>query len=118
MNFDEEPEDFEDEDLEWDEEEERISSKTPKSSTSGKKITIYFMSTIGPGEKKEKLNINDGNLVRDVKLTVGNLFALNPEDFHLSTGGITLDENKPLAEYNLSNGDDVLLIPASVAGYF
>ncbi|MBN1802846.1 MAG: hypothetical protein JW891_15155 [Candidatus Lokiarchaeota archaeon] len=121
MNLDEEPEDFEDEDLEWEEEEEEnIHSKAPQSNAnlSGKKITIYFMSTIGPGEKKEKLNINDGNLVKDVKLTVGNLFALKPEDFHLSSGGITLDENKSLAEYNLANGDDVLLIPASIAGYF
>lgn len=74
------------------------------------------MSTIGPGEKKEKLTVNDGNRVRDVKNTLGNLFGLNPDDFHLSSGGVTMDENSPLNDYNVSNGDDILLIPASTAG--
>ncbi|KKL44783.1 hypothetical protein LCGC14_2362220, partial [marine sediment metagenome] len=75
-----------------------------------------FLSTIGPGEKKQKLTVVDGNLVEDVKKTVGNIFGLNPTDFHLSSGGVTMDENSQLDEYNISNGDDVLLIPASTAG--
>ncbi len=74
------------------------------------------MSTIGPGEKKQKLTVNDGNHVGDIKETVGNIFGLNPDDFHLSSGGVTMDENNPLNEYNVSDGDDVLLIPASTAG--
>ncbi len=74
------------------------------------------MSTIGPGEKKQKLTVVDGNLVEDVKKTVGNIFGLNPTDFHLSSGGVTMDENSQLDEYNIINGDDVLLIPASTAG--
>ena len=36
--------------------------------------------------------------------------------FHLSSGGVTMDESSPLSEYNVSDGDDVLLIPASTAG--
>ncbi|NVM38685.1 MAG: hypothetical protein HWN81_24065, partial [Candidatus Lokiarchaeota archaeon] len=41
----------------FDEELEPVKSKTPSSKTpsTGKKLTLYFMSTIGPGEKKEKL---------------------------------------------------------------
>ncbi|MHA1281489.1 MAG: ubiquitin-like domain-containing protein [Promethearchaeota archaeon] len=115
MSFDE----F-DEDLEIEEEEapEPITSKTPASKTpsSGRKISVFFLSTIGPGEKKQKLTVNDGNLVSDIKRTVGNIFGLNPDDFHLSSGGVTMDENRPLGDYNISNGDDILLIPASTAG--
>ena len=115
LDFDEEFDENLDEDLESEvPEEDIIDSKTP--SRESKKITIYFMSTIGPGEKKQKLNVNDGNLISDIKETVGNLFALNPLDFHLSYGGITMDESNPLGEYNVKNGDDILLIPASIAG--
>jgi len=46
----------------------------------------------------------------------GKLFGLNPNDFHLSSGGVTMDEGAPLNDYNVGNGDDVLLIPASTAG--
>ncbi len=91
-------------------------SKTPSGPSGGKKISVYFMSTIGPGEKKQKLVVNDGNPVSDIKRTVGNIFALDPNDFHLSSGGVTMDESAPFKEYNVSNGDDVLLIPASTAG--
>ena len=98
--------------------EEPVKSKTPatKTPSAGKKLTLYFMSTIGPGEKKEKLTVNDGNRVSEVKQTLGNLFGLNPDDFHLSSGGVTMDENSPIRDYNVSNGDDILLIPASTAG--
>jgi len=109
-----------DEDLEFEEEEiEQIQSKTPSQKTpsrEGIKITVYFMSTIGPGEKKQQLTINNGNIVGDIKETVGNIYGLNPDDFHLSCGGITMDEFNPLSEYNVSDGDDILLIPASTAG--
>jgi molybdopterin converting factor small subunit len=97
---------------------EDFTVKTPdqKSSHEGKKISVYFLSTIGPGEKKQKLTINDANNVSDIKETVANLFALDPADFHLSSGGVTMDEISMLSDYNLSDGDDILLIPASVAG--
>ncbi len=97
---------------------ENIKSKSPgaKLIPEGKKISIYFMSTIGPGEKKQKLLLNTGNLVGDIKETVANLFGLDPLDFHLSSGGITMVESSYLKDYNVADGDDVLLIPASIAG--
>lgn len=113
MDFDDEFDEDLDEDLEPDES-EGLKSKVP--TNEGKKIAVYFMSTIGPGEKKHKLVVYTGNLVDDIKQTVGNLFALNPLDFHLSHGGITMDEKNPLIEYNVKDGDDILLIPASIAG--
>jgi len=95
-----------------------LKSKTPTSKTpsAGKKLTLYFMSTIGPGEKKEKLTVNDSNQVRDIKQTLGNLYGLDPNDFHISSGGVTMDENSALRDYNVNDGDDILLIPASTAG--
>jgi len=94
-----------------------LKSKTPAPAPSrGKKISLYFLSTIGPGEKRQKLTVDDSNNVGAVKKTVGNIFGLDPDDFHLSSGGVTMDENTSLASYNLSNGDEVLLIPASTAG--
>ncbi|MFX1498331.1 MAG: ubiquitin-like domain-containing protein [Promethearchaeota archaeon] len=103
---------------EFDEDLEPVKSKTPVSKTpaAGKKLTLYFMSTIGPGEKKEKLIVNDANQVNDIKQTLGNLFGLDPDEFHLSSGGVTMEEDSQLRDYNLSNGDDILLIPASTAG--
>ena len=98
--------------------EEPVKSKTPatKTPSAGKKLTLYFMSTIGPGEKKEKLTVNDGNRISDIKQTLGNLYGLDPNDFHISSGGVTMDENNQLKDYNVNDGDDILLIPASTAG--
>jgi len=104
----------------FDEELEPVKSKTPSSKvpSSGRKVTLYFMSTIGPGEKKEKLVVNDANQVSDIKQTLGNLFGLDPDEFHLSSGGVTMDESNQLKDYSVNDGDDILLIPASTAGYF
>ena len=98
--------------------EQSVKSKTPASKTpsAGRKVTLYFMSTIGPGEKKEKLTVNDGNCVDDLKNTLGNLYGLDPNDFHLSSGGVTLEESDKLSDYSVNDGDDILLIPASTAG--
>ena len=95
-----------------------IRAKTPehKTSSEGKKISVFFLSTIGPGEKKQKLLVFTGNRVGDIKETVANLFALDPSDFHLSSGGVTMDENNQLKDYNVADNDDVLIIPASTAG--
>jgi len=123
--FDEEfDEDF-DENLEEDYDEpstkhptKDFSAKTPehKISSEGKKISVFFLSTIGPGEKKQKLLVFTANKVGDIKDTVANLFALDPSDFHLSSGGVTMDETSYLNDYNVADGDDILLIPASTAG--
>jgi len=102
----------------FDEDLEPVKSKTPSTKTpsAGKKLTLYFMSTIGPGEKKEKLTVNDANSISDIKQTLGSLFGLDPNDFHLSSGGVTMDERSQLRDYNVNDGDDILLIPASTAG--
>jgi hypothetical protein len=95
-----------------------IASKTPSvpQVSGGKDVSIFFMSTIGPGEKKQKLLVNTGNQVGDIKTTVGNIFGINPSDFHLSHGGVTMDDGKYIMDYPVKDGDTVLLIPASTAG--
>jgi len=81
-----------------------------------RKIDLYFMSTIGPGEKKQKLLIDTDQMVNNIKETVSNLFGLNPMEVHLSYSGVTLDENSTLKEFNIMDGDTILLIPSSRAG--
>ncbi|HME51159.1 MAG TPA: ubiquitin-like domain-containing protein [Candidatus Lokiarchaeia archaeon] len=96
-----------------------IKSKKPMgkpSKGSGDQITVYFQSTIGPGEKKQKMLVDVANPVGDIKQTVGAMYGLEPDDFHLSFGGVTMDESSPLSEYGVSDGDTLLLIPASTAG--
>ena len=95
-----------------------IKAKTPgrRVRARGEKLSCYFLSTIGPGEKKQKLIINTGNLVYEIKETIGHIYGLIPGNFHLSAGGITLDELKSFKDYNISDGDEVLIIPASIAG--
>ncbi len=95
-----------------------IASKTPATpaKSGGDDISVFFMSTIGPGEKKQKLLINTGNAVGDIKNTVGSIFGIDPSDFHLSHGGVTMDEGKFVMDYPVKDGDTVLLIPASTAG--
>jgi hypothetical protein len=97
----------------------KIQSKTPgmRIRAKGEKISLFFISTIGPGEKKQKLTIDNANLIYEIKETVGHIYGLIPANFHLSVGGITLDEMKPLKEYNeIEDGDEVLIIPSSIAG--
>ncbi|MHA2087143.1 MAG: hypothetical protein ACW972_02635, partial [Promethearchaeota archaeon] len=90
-----------------------IQSKTPEKA---EKITIYFLSTIGPGEKRQKLVIDTSNLISKIKETIGNMYGLNPLDFHFASEGITFDESLSLKDYNLVDGDEILIIPSSTAG--
>jgi len=96
----------------------KIKSKTPgrKNPTEEENIILFFISTIGPGEKKQKLSINVGNIISDIKETIGNIYGLTPLNFHLSADGITLDEVRQLKDYNIKDGSDVLIIPSSTAG--
>jgi hypothetical protein len=95
-----------------------IQSKTPAKNTvvESKTITVYFLSTIGPGEKRQKLVIDTNNIISKIKETIGNMYGLNPLDFHLASGGITFDESLSLKNYNLVDGDEILIIPSSTAG--
>jgi hypothetical protein len=111
------------EELSFDEEEEEvikekeIVSKTPSTKTpAGKKISVYFQSTIGPTPKQEKLVVATETPISDLKYTVSQIFGLPPDEFHLSHAGRTCDPDDILEDYGVEDGDTMLLIPVSTAG--
>ncbi|MFX0173428.1 MAG: hypothetical protein ACFE9L_16160 [Candidatus Hodarchaeota archaeon] len=114
-------EDFDE--LEIEEEEEDIETppirtKEPSAKVpTGSRITLFFRSTIGPGEKLEKLTIDPEMAVLELKETLGGIFGLDPQDFHLSISGRTLDADDILSNYDLEEGLECLIIPVSTAGY-
>ena len=92
-------------------------SKTPAmGSTAGPKKNIFFKSTVGP-ERTEKISVGERTPVREVRDTLANIFGLSPDDFHLSHAGRTMSEDSPIGDYGIDNGDEVLLIPHSTAGF-
>lgn len=93
-----------------------ITSKVPVGDAGGGEINLFFVATIGPGEKQVNLSVSTGSLVEKVKHVIGDLFGLIPADFHLAYGGVTMDELKIVGDYHVKHGDTVLLIPASTAG--
>jgi molybdopterin converting factor small subunit len=90
-------------------------SKTPISGSAGSRKKVFFKSTVGP-ERTEKLSVGENAPVGDVKNTLSNIFGLNPDDFHLSHAGRTMDESAPIGDYGVDDGDEVLMIPHSTAG--
>ena len=94
-----------------------IQEKTPHSKRpQGSRVNLFFRSTIGPGEKLEKLNVDPDMAVRELSITIGDIFGLDPQDFHLSIGGRTMDNDDVLSNYDLEDGIEVLIIPVSTAG--
>ena len=94
-------------------------TKNPASSNNyaGKSKSVFFRSTIGP-EKNEKLAIGEKLPIKEIKETLSNVFSLEPEDFHLSHAGRTLNEDATPSDYSIENGDEILLIPHSTAGIY
>ncbi|MFX0116988.1 MAG: ubiquitin-like domain-containing protein [Candidatus Hodarchaeota archaeon] len=113
-------EDFEDlgDDFQEDEPstEEIMKSKTPiEPIGEGKKISLYFRSTIGP-ERTERILVGSNTSVEDLKETLGHIFNLGLSDFHLIHEGRTLDPEDTIGNFDPQDGDLVLLIPVSTAG--
>lgn len=114
-----ENEDFDELEIEEEENSESpvIETKVPTAKTpTGSRITLFFRSTIGPGEKLEKLTVDPEMAVLDLKETLGGIFGLDPQDFHLSISGRTLDADDVLSNYDLEEGLECLIIPVSTAG--
>ncbi|NVM55628.1 MAG: hypothetical protein HWN66_18135, partial [Candidatus Helarchaeota archaeon] len=95
-----------------------IKSKIPpeKVEKESKKINIYFLSTIGPGEKRQNLFIDNSKRIMDIKETIGEIYGLAPANFYLSSGGITLEETASLKDYDIDDSDEIIIIPSSTAG--
>ncbi len=88
-------------------------------------ITCTFVSTIGSGDNELDLKLPAISTIDEVKNEVSEKTGLSPIDFHISYGGITLDESIALEEYLRSFeefGEDTLfpgvflIIPSVTAG--
>jgi len=111
-----ENEDFDELEIE-EEEEETVETQMRTKVPSGTRITLFFRSTIGPGEKLEKLTVDPEMGVSELKETLGGIFGLDPQDFHISISGRTLDRDDVLSNYDIENGLECLIIPVSTAGF-
>lgn len=75
------------------------------------KVRVYVRSLVEPGEKTKIIIIETNQLVNLVKERIGILFDYDLNEFLLSYGGILLDQNTLVMEYNLEDDDEIALIP-------
>lgn len=76
-----------------------------------KKWRIYVLSLID-GEERQDLLITGEESIEELKKIAGNSFGLKPLNFRLSFEGLLLKENSMIMDYNIQNGDELVLIPA------
>ena len=79
-----------------------------------KTIHVYAISLIEPGEKKKTINIESTEFVNAVKDQLAGMFEYNLEDFLMSTGGIIMNENALIKDYNIEDKDEIVLIPSRI----
>ncbi|MFX1412731.1 MAG: ubiquitin-like domain-containing protein, partial [Promethearchaeota archaeon] len=73
---------------------------------------VYARSLIEPGEKTKIIIIETSEFVNEIKEKLGVLFNYNIDNFVLSSGGIILQENIKIVDYNLDDDDEIALIPS------
>ena len=79
-----------------------------------KTIRVYAISLIETGEKKKIINIESTEVVYIVKDQLAVMFDYNLEDFLLSTGGLIMNENALIKDYNIEDKDEIVLIPSRI----
>ena len=85
----------------------------PKSSIEMEdQIRVYIRSLLEPGEKTKIIIIDTAESARVVKDRVALLFNYEQKDFLLSSGGILLDEDSQIKDYNIDDDDEIALIPS------
>ena len=76
------------------------------------KVKIYLLSIIDFGEKRADLLINKDEKISVIKEKASKLFDLKLNEFHLSFEGIMLNEDYTITDYEITNGDEIVIIPA------
>jgi hypothetical protein len=71
----------------------------------GRTFRVYAISLIETGEKKKIINIKSTEIVYIVKDQLADMFDYNLEDFLLSTGGLIMNENAQIKDYNVEDKD-------------
>ena len=79
-----------------------------------KTIRVYAISLIESGEKRKIINIESTEFINVVKDQLAVMFDYNLEDFLLSTGGIIMNENAQIKDYNIEDVDEIVLIPSRI----
>ena len=79
-----------------------------------KTIRVYAISLIESGEKRKIINIESTEFVNVVRDQLAVMFDYNLEDFLLSTGGIIMNENAQIKDYNIEDKDEIVLIPSRI----
>lgn len=77
-------------------------------------IHVYAISLIEPGEKRKIINIESIEYVNVIRDRLADMFGYDVEDFLLSTGGIIMNENALIKEYNIEEKDEIVLIPSRI----
>ena len=75
-------------------------------------IRVYVRSLLEPGEKTKIIIIDTTESAGTVKDKIALLFDYEQQDFLLSSGGILIDENLQIKEYNIDDDDEIALIPS------
>ena len=75
------------------------------------KIRLYVRSLIEPGEKTKIMIIETAKFIKILKQNIAVLFDYNPDDFLISSGGILLDDDLKIIDYNIEDDDEIALIP-------
>jgi hypothetical protein len=75
-------------------------------------IRIYLRSLVEPGEKTKIIIIYTTELISELKERVSVLFDYNLEDFLLSSGGILLNEDLRVKDYDIETDNEIALIPS------
>ncbi|MFX0032434.1 MAG: ubiquitin-like protein [Candidatus Hodarchaeota archaeon] len=75
------------------------------------KIRVYVRSLIEPGEKTKIIIVEMSNFVSEIKEKIGVLFDYDLSNFVISSGGIILEENLKISDYNLDDDDEIVIIP-------
>lgn len=75
-------------------------------------IRVYIRSLVEPGEKTKIIIVDTSEVIAAIKEEIGRLFDYQLNNFLLSSGGIILDENLLIKDYDIDDDDEIALIPS------
>ncbi|MFX1281147.1 MAG: hypothetical protein ACFFA3_17485 [Promethearchaeota archaeon] len=75
-------------------------------------IRVFIRSLVEPGDKTKILIINTDEFIGILKEKIGIIFDYTPESFLLSSGGILLDDQSQIKDFNIVDDDEIALIPS------
>lgn len=77
----------------------------------GETLRTYIISLVEKGEKRKLLIVETTEPISSVKERAGELFDYNLDDFLVSSGGLILNEELKIEDYNIEDEDEIVLIP-------